>query len=142
MLRPSARHVACICRVGTDDRSDAYRPYIELGAVTGIGTPFVMSRFLHDEMWHFIQSKKEKSGLLKPWIVAQGVPLPGYSVVVMLQRSIASMIKSTIGRTVYFIQTTGTHLPRCYLKSVISLAKHIPMRLNEIIPIRDITALG
>ena len=49
-----------------------------------------------DEMWHFIQSQKEKSGLLKPWIVAQGEPLPGYAVVVMLQRSDASMIKSNI----------------------------------------------
>jgi transposase len=47
-----------------------------------------------DEMWHFIQSKKEKSGLLRPWIVAQGEPLPGYSVVVMLQRSNGSMTKS------------------------------------------------
>src|SRR4029450_5003989 len=28
-----------------------------------------------DEMWHFIQSTKEKSGLLEPWIVAQGEPL-------------------------------------------------------------------
>ena len=49
-----------------------------------------------DEMWHFIQSKKEKSGLLKPWIVAQGEPLPGYSVVVMLQHSNGSMINSSI----------------------------------------------
>jgi transposase len=40
-----------------------------------------------DEMWHFIQSKKEKSGSLKPWIIAQGEPLPGCSVVVMLQPS-------------------------------------------------------
>jgi len=49
-----------------------------------------------DEMWHFIQSKKEKSGLLKPWIVAQGEPLPGYSVVVMLQHSDGSTINSNI----------------------------------------------
>ena len=47
-----------------------------------------------DEVWHFIQSTKEKSGLFKPWIVAQGEPLPGYSVVVMLQRSNGSMTKS------------------------------------------------
>jgi transposase len=49
-----------------------------------------------DEMWHFMQSTKEKSGLLKPWIVAQGAPLPGYAVVVMLQRSNDSMIKSNM----------------------------------------------
>ena len=48
-----------------------------------------------DEMWHFIQSKKEKSGLLKPWIVAQGELLPGYSVVVMLQRSNGATISQT-----------------------------------------------
>jgi transposase len=46
-----------------------------------------------DEMWHFLQSKKENSGLSKPWIIAQGAPLPGYSVVVMLQPSNACMIK-------------------------------------------------
>jgi transposase len=46
-----------------------------------------------DEMWHFLQSKKENSGLSKPWIIAQGEPLPGYSVVVMLQPSNACMIK-------------------------------------------------
>ena len=40
-----------------------------------------------DEMWHFIQSKKESSGLSKPWIIVQGELLPGYSVVVMLKRS-------------------------------------------------------
>jgi len=49
-----------------------------------------------DEIWHVMQSNKEKSGLLKPWIVVQGEPLPGYSVVVMVQRSNASMIKSNI----------------------------------------------
>ena len=46
-----------------------------------------------DEMWHFIQSKKRKSGLSKPWIIAQGELLPGYSVVVMLQPSNACMTK-------------------------------------------------
>ena len=39
-----------------------------------------------DEMWHFIQAKKTRNGSLKPWIVAAGEPLPGLSVVVMLQR--------------------------------------------------------
>ena len=46
-----------------------------------------------DEMWHFIQSKKRKSGLSKPWIIAQGELLPGYSVVVMLQPSNDCMTK-------------------------------------------------
>jgi transposase len=48
------------------------------------------------EMWHFIQSTKEKSGLLKPWIVAQGEPWPGCSVVVMRQRSNGSTTHSNI----------------------------------------------
>ena len=49
-----------------------------------------------DEMWYFIQSKKRSSGSSKPWIIAQGELLPGYSVVVMLQRSNDSMTKSNI----------------------------------------------
>jgi transposase len=47
-----------------------------------------------NEMWHFLQSKKENFGSLKPWIVAQGAPWPGYWAVVMLQRSNGSLIKS------------------------------------------------
>ena len=46
-----------------------------------------------DEMWHFIQSKKTKNGLSKPWIVAQGELLPGLSAVLMLQPSNVCMIK-------------------------------------------------
>lgn len=46
-----------------------------------------------DEMWHFLQSKKRKSGSSKPWIIVQGEPLPGYSVVVMFQPSNDCMIK-------------------------------------------------
>ena len=48
------------------------------------------------EMWHVIQSKKEKFGLLTPWIVAPGDLWPGCSVVVMLHRSNGSPTKSTI----------------------------------------------
>ena len=44
-----------------------------------------------DEMWPFVQSKKSSSGSSKPWIIAQGELVPGYSVVVMLQRSNACM---------------------------------------------------
>ena len=46
-----------------------------------------------DEIWHFIQSKKIRNGLLKPWIVVQGELLPGLSVIVMLQPSDVSTIK-------------------------------------------------
>src|SRR5919106_4848479 len=48
-----------------------------------------------DEMWHFIGSKKTKSGSSKRWIVAQGDLLPGWSAVVMLQRSGDSTTRSS-----------------------------------------------
>ncbi len=47
-----------------------------------------------DEMWHFIGSKKTNSGSSKRWIVAQGELLPGWSAVVMLQRSGDSTTRS------------------------------------------------
>ena len=47
-----------------------------------------------DEMWHFIGSKKTKSGSSRRWIVAQGELLPGWSAVVMLQRSGGSTTRS------------------------------------------------
>lgn len=64
----------------------------------GIDEPIISSSIKEiefDEMWHFIQSKKTKSGSSKRWIVAQGELLPGLSVVVMLQPSNASIIKSS-----------------------------------------------
>jgi len=44
-----------------------------------------------DETWHVVQAKKSNSGSSKPWSIAQGERLPGYAVVVMLQRSNACM---------------------------------------------------
>ena len=38
-----------------------------------------------DKMWHFLNSKKTKNGTLRPWIVAQGVPLLGLQEGVMLE---------------------------------------------------------
>ncbi len=49
-----------------------------------------------DEMWHFLGSKKTRSGSSKRWIVAHGELLPGLSAVVMLQRSSGSTTKSNI----------------------------------------------
>ena len=46
-----------------------------------------------DEVWHFIKSKKTNFGSSKPLIVAQGELWPGFSVIVMLQHSNASMTK-------------------------------------------------
>ena len=47
-----------------------------------------------DEMWHFIGSKKTRSGSSKPWIVLHGELSPGFSAVVMLQPSEDSITKS------------------------------------------------
>jgi transposase len=47
-----------------------------------------------DEMWHFIGSKKTKSGLSKRWIVAQGELWPGFSAIVMLPPSRGSTTRS------------------------------------------------
>jgi len=38
-----------------------------------------------DEMWRFVGSKKTSAGPSRPWIVAHGALLPGWSVVVILQ---------------------------------------------------------
>ena len=46
-----------------------------------------------DEMWHFIQSKKENFGSSKPLTAAAGELLPGFSVVVIAQRSDDSTTK-------------------------------------------------
>ncbi len=40
-----------------------------------------------DEMWHFIQSKKENFGSSRPLTAAVGALSPGFSVVVIAQRS-------------------------------------------------------
>ena len=46
-----------------------------------------------DEMWHFIQSKKENFGSSKPLTVAAGELSPGFSVVVIAQHSKDSMTR-------------------------------------------------
>ena len=46
-----------------------------------------------DEMWHFIQSKKQNFGSSKPLTVAAGELSPGFSVVVIAQHSGGSTIR-------------------------------------------------
>ena len=46
-----------------------------------------------DEMWHFIQSKKENFGSSRPLTAVAGELSPGFSVVVIAQPSDGSMIK-------------------------------------------------
>jgi len=73
------------------DHSLVYRWIIEAGMNTDV--PFVdgeIQEIEFDEMWHFIQSKKQNFGLSKPLIVAHGEPLPGLSAVVILGHSKSS----------------------------------------------------
>jgi len=95
-----------------------------------------------DEMWHFLQSKKGKSGSATPWIIAQGEPWPGYSVVVMLQPSSGSMTNEHISPTASLIQISGKPWRQSSRKAVTSSATRIRMRLRVITPIRDITSRG
>ena len=53
-----------------------------------------------DEMWHFIQSKKEKSGLLKPWISRTG-------------RTIAWVLSSSDAETFQRLYDKVKHLTDC-----------------------------
>jgi len=48
-----------------------------------------------EAMWHFVPSQQRSSGSSTPWIMAQGALVPGYSVVVMVQRFSACMTHST-----------------------------------------------
>jgi transposase-like protein len=70
------------------DRSLIYRWIKEAGL--NVKEPVVdgeITEIQFDEMWHFIASKKQNFGLSKPLMAAAGKLLPGYSVVVILQRS-------------------------------------------------------
>ena len=49
-----------------------------------------------DEMWHFIKNKKTNFGLSRLLTVAYGELWPGYSVTVILQPLVDSVIKSSI----------------------------------------------
>ena len=49
--------------------------------------PGKITQMEFDEMWHFIQSKKENFGSSKPLTVAHGELWPGYSAVVILKPS-------------------------------------------------------
>jgi transposase len=78
-------------------RSSAYRWISqEMDSISEPEVSGSIKEMEFDEMWHFIQSKKTKNGSSRPWIVAQGEPLPGLEVIVMLQHLKNSTIKSNI----------------------------------------------
>lgn len=85
-----------------------------------------------DEMWHFIGSKKTKSGSSRRWIVAHGELWPGWSAVVMLQPSNASMTRSSISRRASSIPTTGTPSPRFCRLNGMSSGRPIPSPSSRI----------
>lgn len=94
------------------------------------------------ELWPFSQANTDTSGLVKPWIGAQGEPWPGCSVVVRRQRANGATTNSHIARRVYWLQTTGTRVLRSYPRRVIALAKPTRMRLNGIMPIHALISRG
>jgi len=74
-----------------------YRWIIEAGAKLPDETvPGEIQQMEFDEMWHFIGSKKQNFGSSKPLIVADGELWPGFSAVVILKPSNASITKSNI----------------------------------------------
>ena len=48
-----------------------------------------------DEMWHFLDLKKTKNGSSRQWIARPATPLPGLSVVVILQQQNDSTKRSS-----------------------------------------------
>ncbi len=77
-------------------RSLIYRWIVE--AMDRTGEPAIegsIKEMEFDEMWHFVGSKKTKNGSSRPWIVAHGEPLPGWSAIVMLQPSNSFTTKSS-----------------------------------------------
>ena len=71
-----------------------YRWIVEAGVKLPDETvPGDIKQMEFDEMWHFVGSKKEKFGLSKRLIVADGELWPGFSVVVILKPSNVSMPK-------------------------------------------------
>ena len=76
------------------NRSLIYRWIREAGLLTDEPTiNGEISQIEFDEMWHFVQSKKENFGLSRPLSAAGGELLPGLSVVVIAQPSDVSTIK-------------------------------------------------
>ena len=84
-----------------------------------------------DEMWHFVRSKT-KNGSSKRWIVVQGEPSPGLSVVVMLQPSEGSTTKLGTWTIARFTPMTGRHFHPYCLKIVMLLKNSAPWSLSAI----------
>jgi hypothetical protein len=60
-----------------------------------------------DEMWHFIESKKENIGSSKPLIIAAGKLSHGFSAVVIAQRSDDGYVPNLLKRTCENIKKAG-----------------------------------
>ena len=76
------------------NRSLIYRWIREAGVNTKEATiDGDITQIEFDEMWHFIQSKKENFGSSKPLTAVAGKLLPGFSVVVIAQPLDDSTIK-------------------------------------------------
>jgi hypothetical protein len=73
-----------------------------------------------DEMWHFINSKKQNIGSSKPLIVAAGKLSHGFSAVVIAQRLDDGPTKSNTSKTAYLTPTIGTLSPKFFLPNGMS----------------------
>jgi transposase len=94
MAKGSYRMLGRILRI---DHTLVYRWIREFGeSLTEPEISGEITEMEFDEMWHFIGSKKESFGSLKPLTVAQGELWPGCSVVVILQPSVACTKRSNI----------------------------------------------
>jgi transposase len=86
MAKGSFRMLGRILRI---DHTLVYRWIREFGeSLTEPEVSGEIKEMEFDEMWHFIGSKKESFGSLRPLTVAQGELWPGCSVVVILQPSV------------------------------------------------------
>jgi putative transposase len=85
-----------------------------------------------DEMWHFIDSKKENFGSSKPLIVAAGKLLHGFSAVVIAQRSDASPTKSNTSKTACLTPTIGNAFAEFFPPNGMSSESREHSQLNKI----------
>jgi hypothetical protein len=91
-----------------------------------------------DEMWHFINSKKENFGSSKLLTVAAGKLLHGFSAVVIAQRSDDCMTKSNILKTARLTPTIGTFSLKFFPLNGMSLESRKRSQSNKITVTRGV----
>jgi hypothetical protein len=95
-----------------------------------------------EERGQLMHATSATSGVVKPWLVAQGEPWPGSAVVGMRQRSPDALLQCNMARRGSCRQLTGMRVPRYDLQTVLSVAKPTPLPWHESMPRRDPPAPG